>query len=282
MKRAGLVSIITDEIHYAGSIGALKNKLISMKLKRYGFILVLVFALGSCAELMKVVQDAAGGDSALTQSEIIAGLKEALVVGTNNSVKLLGATDGYFKDEAVKIFLPPEADVIVENIGRIPGGKNLLDDVLLRINRAAEDAVSEAAPIFVNSIRSMTINDAVGILRGENNAATQYLRRTTFNDLVSLYSPKIEASLDKKLVGNISTRQSWDTLVLRWNEVANSIVGQVAGLKPVDVKLEEYLTEKALDGLFLKIENEEQLIRKDPAARVTDLLKRVFGSADAR
>jgi hypothetical protein len=82
-------------------------------------------------------------------------------------------------------------------------------------------------------------------------------------------------------VGNVSTSQSWNTLVVRWNEVARSVVGQVAGLKPVDVKLEEYLTAKALDGLFLKIENEEQRIRKDPAARVTDILKRVFGSVDA-
>ena len=249
-----------------------------MKLKNYLLIITMAVAFGACAELMQVVNEAAKGEGPLTRTEIASGLKEALIVGTNKSVKLLGVNDGYYKDEAVKILLPPEADIIIDNIGRIPGGQKLLDDVLLKINRAAEDAVSEAGPIFVNSIKSMTIPDAVGILRGENNAATQYLHRTTYDDLVKLYSPKIEASLDRKIVGNISTKQSWDSLVLRWNEVANSIVGQVAGLKPVDVQLEEYLTKRALDGLFLKIEQEEQLIRQDPAARVTDLLKRVFGS----
>ena len=252
-----------------------------MKHRNVVVVLLLVLGLTSCAELMQIAQDAAGGDKQLTQNEIISGLKEALIVGTNKSVKNLGVTDGYYRDEAVKILLPPEANVIIENVGKIPGGQALVDDVLLRINRAAEDAVSEAAPIFVNSIKSMTITDAVGILRGENDAATQYLHNTTYDQLFKLYSPKIKTSLDKNLVGNVSTSQSWNTLVGRWNEVARSVVGQVAGLRPVDVELEDYLTAKALDGLFLKIKNEEQLIRKDPAARVTDLLKRVFGSVDA-
>jgi hypothetical protein len=180
----------------------------------------------------------------------------------------------------VKIFLPPEADIIVNNISRVPGGKQLIEDVLLRINRAAEDAVSEAKPIFVNSIRSMTINDAVGILKGEDDAATSYLHRTTYDDLFNLYQPKIKASLDKKLVGNISTSQSWNTLVGKWNEIANSPVGKISGFKSVETNLDKYLTSKALDGLFLKIGTEEKRIRENPAARVTDLLKRVFGSVD--
>ncbi len=241
----------------------------------------LMFVLFSCAELEQFARQTLEDDKPLTQTEIISGLKEALIVGTNKSADILGVTDGYYKDELVKILLPPEADVIVNNIGRVPGGQQLLDDVLLRINRAAEDAVSEAKPIFVNSIKSMTINDAVGILRGENNAATMYLHRTTYDGLYNLYQPKIQQSLDKKLVGNVSTSQSWNTLTSKWNEVANSLVGQIAGLKPVETKLDEHLTGKALDGLFLKIEDEEELIRKDPAARVTALLKRVFGSADS-
>ncbi len=247
---------------------------------RYTLIFALTFIFSSCAELMQVAQQTLGEDRPLTQTEIIAGLKEALIVGAGNSVNILGATDGYYKDELVKILLPPEANVIVDNIGRIPGGQQLLDDVLLRINRAAEDAVTEAKPIFVNSIRSMTIADAVGILRGEDNAATMYLHRTTYDNLFLLYQPKIQTSLDKKLVGNVSTSQSWNTLTSKWNEVAGSLVGQLAGLKPVETKLDEYLTGKALDGLFLKIEAEEQLIRKDPAARVTQLLRRVFGSVN--
>jgi hypothetical protein len=248
---------------------------------RWSVIFLFAFIFSSCAELMQIAQQTLDEDRPLTQSEIIAGLKEALIVGADKSVDILGATDGYYKDELVKILLPPEADIIVDNIGRVPGGQQLLDDVLLRINRAAEDAVSEAKPIFVNSIRSMTITDAVGILRGADNAATTYLHRTTYDDLFRLYQPKIQASLDKKLVGNVSTSQSWNTLTSKWNEVANSLVGQVAGLKPVETKLDDYLTGKALDGLFLKIEEEEKLIRKDPAARATALLKRVFGSVDS-
>jgi hypothetical protein len=244
-----------------------------------GFLFILFISV-SCAELMQIAQQTMDEDRPLTQTEVIAGLKEALIVGAEKSVDILGKTDGYYKDELVKILLPPEADVIVKNIGRIPGGQQLLEDVLLSINRAAEDAVSEAKPLFVNSIRSMTITDAVGILKGENNAATQYLHRTTYDGLVDLYRPKIQTSLDKKLVGNVSTAQSWNTLTSKWNEAANSLVGQIAGLKPVDTQLDEFLTEKALDGLFLKIENEEKRIREDPVARVTNLLKRVFGSVD--
>ncbi|MGC9352855.1 MAG: DUF4197 domain-containing protein [Mariniphaga sp.] len=248
---------------------------------RWSVIFLFAFIFSSCAELMQIAQQTLDEDRPLTQSEIIAGLKEALIVGANKSVDILGATDGYYKDELVKILLPPEADIIVENIGRVPGGQQLIDDVLLRINRAAEDAVSEAKPIFVNSIKSMTINDAVGILQGENNAATMYLHRTTYDGLFKLYQPKIQTSLDKKLVGNVSTSQSWNALTSKWNDVAGSLVGQIAGLKPVETKLDEYLTGKALDGLFLKIEEEEKLIRKDPAARASALLKRVFGSVDS-
>ncbi|MBT3384302.1 MAG: DUF4197 domain-containing protein [Prolixibacteraceae bacterium] len=251
-----------------------------MKTIRF-FPLLLILVLTGCAELMQIAQQTLDEGKPLTQNEIIAGLKEALIVGTNKSADKLGVTDGYYKDELVKILLPPEADIIVKNINKIPGGNQLIEDVLLKINRAAEDAVSEAKPIFVNSVTSMTISDAVGILKGDDNAATQYLHKTTYNELSGLYRPKIKASVEKKLVGDISTAQSWNLLTGKWNDVANSIVGQIAGFKPVEIDLDEYLTNKALDGLFLKIEAEEKLIRKDPLARASELLKRVFGSLDA-
>src|SRR6056297_2397850 len=130
----------------------------SMKWNKTG-IFLFAFLFTSCAELMQIAQQTTDSGRPLTQREIIAGLKEALVVGTDKSVDILGVADGYYRDEMVKILLPPEADVIVENLGKIPGGQQLVDDVLLRINRAAEDAASEAKPIFVNSIRSMTIHD---------------------------------------------------------------------------------------------------------------------------
>lgn len=247
--------------------------------KRIFLLLPAIFIFIGCAELTQLAQQSLT-DRPLTQTEIISGLKEALVVGAGKSVDILGATDGYYRNELVKIFLPPEADIIVKNIGRIPGGEKMLEDVILSINRAAEDAVSEVKPIFTNSITSMTITDAVGILRGEDNAATQYLHKTTYSQLFDLYRPKINNSINKKLVGNISAGQSWDLLTENWNELANSVVGRVAGFNPVGTKLDEYLTQKALNGLFLKIEEQEKLIRKDPLARVSNTLKRVFGSLD--
>ncbi|MCE4565786.1 DUF4197 domain-containing protein [Maribellus sp. CM-23] len=242
---------------------------------------LLLILLTGCAELTQLAQQTLDANAPLTQNEIVAGLKEALVTGTNKSAQLLGKTDGYYKDELVKIMLPPEADVIVDNLNKIPGGDKLVQDVLLTINRAAEDAAKEAAPIFVNSIKSMTISDAVGILKGQNNAATQYLHKTTYDQLFALYQPKIKSSVEKELVGGISTKESWDSLTGKWNTVANSVAGKIAGLKPVNTQLEDYLTAKALDGLFLKIADEEKQIRQDPAARVTNLLKRVFGSVDS-
>lgn len=243
--------------------------------------LLLLFVFTGCAELMQIAQSTTSSSKPLTLSEIANGLKEALIVGTNNSSNILGATDGYYKDELVKILLPPEADIIVKNIGKIPGGNQLLEDVLVKINRAAEDAAKDAKPIFVNSIKSMTIADAAGILRGEDNAATQYLHKTTYNQLVELYRPKIKASVEKKLVGNVSTSESWNKITKQWNDIAKSVVGQIAGFQTVEIELDEYLTQKALDGLFLKIADEEKRIRKDPMARVSSLLKRVFGSLDS-
>uniref|UniRef100_UPI003216D474 DUF4197 domain-containing protein n=1 Tax=uncultured Draconibacterium sp. TaxID=1573823 RepID=UPI003216D474 len=251
-----------------------------MNVKNLILSTILVLLLTGCAEVMKFSQQYLEADAPLTQNEIIAGLKEALVTGTNNSASILGATDGYYKDELVKILLPPEADIIVENAGKIPGGQKLIDDVLLHINRAAENAVSEAKPIFVNSITSMTITDGIGILKGEDNAATEYLHRTTYDQLFQLYRPKIKASVEKDIAAGISTKESWDSLIGKWNKLSKSAIGQMAGFKPVDTQLEDYLTAKALDGLFLKIAEEEKQIRKDPAARVTGLLKKVFGSLE--
>jgi hypothetical protein len=251
-------------------------------MKKISFATLFSFFLFTgCAQLTQIAEQTMNTGKPVTQIEIIAGLKEALIVGTNNSADILGKTDGYYRDELVKILLPPEADIIVKNISRIPGGNQLVEDVLLSINRAAEDAVSEAKPIFVNSIKSMSISDAVGILKGADNSATQYLQNSTYNQLVDLYRPKIKTSLDKKLVGNVSAGQSWDMLTGKWNEAAKSTLGQIAGLKPVNIQLDEYLTQKALNGLFLKIADEEKKIRKDPVARVNELLKRVFGSLDS-
>lgn len=236
------------------------------------------FLLTGCAELAQVLQTVS--DLPLTEEEVIAGLREALTIGSGNSADMLSAENGYFLDETVKILLPDEAKIIVDNISRIPGGDELVRDVILSINRAAEDAAKEVAPIFVNSIKAMTIRDGFNILNGPDNAATEYLRSTTYNDLYGLYKPKIQKSTEKDIVGNVSTIDSWTALTTKWNSVANSLAGRLAGLKAVNVDLDDFLTRKALDGVFLKLQNEELKIRKDISARVTPLLKRVFGSLD--
>lgn len=248
-----------------------------MKFKLY-IIAGMLFMLTACAELMNVIQTT--GTIPLTEADVIAGLKEALSTGARNSAQRLAAENGYYGDAAIKILLPPEARTIVDNISRLPGGEKLVEDVVLRINRAAEDAAKEAAPIFVNSITSMSIADAWGILKGSNNAATQYLRNTTYKDLYSLYKPKIQVSTEKKIIGDVSTKDSWNTLTTRWNTLANSIAGKVANLKPVNTDLDDYLTNMALTGMFSKVETEELKIRQDVSARVTPLLQRVFGSLD--
>lgn len=238
----------------------------------------LMFILAGCAELLNVLQTT--GPVPLTEADVIAGLKEALTTGARNSAQKLAAENGYYGDAAVKILLPPEARTIVDNISKLPGGDKLVEDVVLRINRAAEDAAKEAAPIFVNSITGMSIADAWGILKGPDNAATTYLKNTTSTDLYSLYKPKIQASTEKKLIGNVSTKDSWNTLTTRWNTLANSIAGKVANLKPVNTDLDDYLTNMALTGMFSKVAGEELKIRKDVSARITPLLQRVFGSLD--
>ncbi len=236
----------------------------------------LFFLLVGCAEMQQIAKTIYDEQQPLSQSEIIAGLKQALVVGTDSSVAELSGLNGYLKDEAVKILLPPEADIITKNLSKLPGGQDLVDKVITSINHAASDAAKEAAPILVNSIKTMSIQDAAGILTGGNYAATDYLRRTNYDDLLALYQPKIEGSLDKKIVGNYSAQQSWDEMTGKWNQVAGSFVGQLADLEAVETDLSTYLTKRALDGLFLKIGETEKNIREDPAARVTDLLKRVF------
>jgi len=202
------------------------------------------------------------------------------MTGARNSADRLSLTDGYFGDAAIKIFLPEDAKVIIDNISKIPGGDKLVQDVVLRINRAAEDAAKEVAPIFVNSITQMSIKDAFNILKGADNAATGYLRQTTNNELYSLYKPKIQASTEKKLIGGISTKDSWVALTGKWNSLANSVAGKIAGLKTVNSDLDDYLTNKALGGMYMKVEQEELKIRKEVAARVSPLLKKVFGSLD--
>lgn len=248
-----------------------------MRTRIISFVAALLILTG-CAEVMNLLQSAS--PVPLTEAEVINGLKEALMTGAKNSAQRLAAENGYYGDEAIKILLPDEAKTIVDNISKLPGGDKLMQDVVLRINRAAEDAAKEVAPIFVNSVKQMTIKDAFNILNGADNAATGYLRSTTFTELYALYKPKIQASTEKKIVAGVSTKDSWVALTGKWNTLANSVAGRVANLKPVNTDLDDYLTNKALAGMFMKVELEELKIRKDVSARVSPILQRVFGSLD--
>jgi len=248
-----------------------------MKVKIISFIAAVLILTG-CAEVMNLLQSVS--PVPLTEEEVINGLKEALMTGAKNSAQRLAAENGYYGDDAIRILLPDEAKTIIDNISKLPGGDKLVQDVVLRINRAAEDAAREVAPIFVNSVKQMTIKDAFNILNGADNAATGYLRTTTYTELYALYKPKIQASTEKKIVAGVSTKDSWVALTGKWNSLANSVAGRIANLKPVNTDLDEYLTNRALTGMFSKVELEELKIRKDVSARISPILQRVFGSLD--
>jgi hypothetical protein len=201
--------------------------------------------------------------SGLSSSEIVSGLKEALSLGAQKSGDKLSVTDGFFKDAAVKILLPQQIRD-VESKMRMLGFGKLVDNAELSMNRAAEDASKAAAPIFLDAIKKMTVTDALNILRGSDTAATGYLRKTTSPELTTAFHPVIETSLKKT-----DANKYWKDVFSTYNKFTS---------KPVDTDINSYVTGKALDGLFYYVAQEEIGIRKNPAERVTDVLKNVFGS----
>lgn len=221
---------------------------------------------GLFGKIIKAVTETTAGTSGsggLTSSEIASGLKEALRIGVSNGSAQASALDGYFKNPLLKIAFPPEAQNVAAKLRQL-GFNKQVDQFELSLNRAAEDAAKKAAPVFIKAVTSMSIQDAVGILRGQNDAATQYLRRTSGQQLVTEFTPIIDSTLKK----NNATRYYTD-LVTIYNRIP-------LVQKKVNPNLTEYATGKAVDGLFILVAQEEQKIRENPAARVTDLLKRVF------
>jgi hypothetical protein len=202
-----------------------------------------------------------GSSTGLSTDEIAAGLKEALSIGAQNGSQKLSAVDGFFKDAAIKILMPEEAQKVEKSLRNLGMGK-LVDDAILSMNRAAEDAAKSAAPIFLNAIKQMTISDALGILRGNDFAATNYLKDKTTSPLTEAFRPVIEKSLEK-----VNATKYWNTVFTNYNRFSPN---------KVNPDLSAYVTEKALAGIFFQVGQEEQKIRKDPMARTTDLLKKVF------
>jgi hypothetical protein len=209
---------------------------------------------------------ATGGSTSLSNDDIVAGLKEALSVGAQNSATKLSATDGFFANAAIKVLMPPEAQKVEKTLRSVGMGK-LVDDAILSMNRAAESASKSAAPIFINAIKSMSINDALGILKGSDTAATGYLRGKTTSALTTAFRPVIDTALQKT-----SATSYWKTVFDAYNKLPTTF-------NKINPDLAGYVTEKSLGGLFYQVAQEEQKIRKDPAAQVTDLLKKVFGKS---
>lgn len=200
----------------------------------------------------------------LTNSEITGGLKEALTVGAKNASNKLSAQDGFFRNAAIKILMPAEAKQVEQTL-RSFGMGSVADKAILAMNRAAEDAAKQAAPIFIKAITSMSITDGINILKGGNNAATNYLQGRTTAALTTAFRPVIQKSL-----GKVNATQLWNTVFSTYNRLP-------LASKKVNTDLTAYVTERALSGIFTSIAAEELKIRTDPASQVTNLLKKVFG-----
>ena len=209
------------------------------------------------------LEEAVGLDnSSLSEGEVGNGLKEALIQGVSKGVDQLSQPDGYFKDELIKIMMPEEALKVEATLRKIGLGDQV-DDAVEALNRAAEDAASGALDIFIDAIKGITFEDAMNILRGEEDAATQYLNSATRTVLHEKFQPVIKASLDK-----VNATKYWNTVFSSYNKVPF--------VKKINPDLENYTTEKAIDGLFVQVAKQEKEIRKNPGARTTELLKKVF------
>ncbi len=270
-------------------------------MKKIIIFLILILPAGflSCDEFLS-------DPDKLTTDEVIEGLKTALIVGTDSSVSVTSALNGYYGDQLIKIGLPEEADVILDNlnndllkqIGVSQLINNSVDNVVLSINRAAETAATDAGPIFKESITSLSITDAWDILNGTNpasakksegfdsTAATEYLRSTTYGALVTAFSPYINDVLDQDVVGlGFSTNSVWNTLTSTYNTAAdhwlNNPISPLYFEPMEETDLGEFAVGKALDGLFLKVGEEEVKIRRDPwawaSSLVGNILTKVFG-----
>ncbi|MCA1761962.1 MAG: DUF4197 domain-containing protein [Flavobacteriales bacterium] len=241
------------------------------------FYALLGIALAGCSNetIQRTLEGAndvlnEGNSSELSSREVAAGLKQALEKGTEYAVNKSSATNGFYKNPKLFIPFPKEAEK-VKNTALQLGLDSQVNKFEETLNRAAEEAVKEATPIFVNAITSMTINDAFAILKGGDNAATTYLRQSTGNELQALFEPKVSDAIEK-----VELTKYYSPLASAYNTAT-----MLSGGEEINPDLTDYVTEKSIDGLFVLIAEEEKKIRENPANRVTDLLKKVFGSAEA-
>jgi hypothetical protein len=208
---------------------------------------------------------------ALSNGEVISGLKEALQIGIKNSVNLTSVTDGFFKNSAIKLPFPEDAIKVKQKAIDLGMGSQV-EKFELTLNRAAEDATKAALPIFADAITNMSIQDGFKILNGGDGAATKYLRNNTSAKLTAAFAPKVGESISK-----VKLTEYWNPIITKYNGVMT-----ITGGQKMNPDLNAYVTERAILGLFKLVEQEENKIRKDPMARVTDILVKVFGSITSK
>jgi hypothetical protein len=230
---------------------------------------LLAVTLFGCAEMQQVMgQFPQGTTSGIGQLDIAKGLKEALDKGISEQVSKLTATDGFFKNEAVKILLPDELQKVDKKLRQI-GLSSLADEGIKVLNRAAEDAVKEATPIFVDAVKQMSFKDAKNILMGDNTAATSYLQNATSTALYTKFNPVIKNSFAK-----VGADKVWTNIITKYNAIPF--------VSKVNPNLTDYTTNKAMEGVFTMIAVEEKDIRGNFSARSTDLLQKVFAMQDKK
>lgn len=229
---------------------------------------LLAFTLFGCAEMQQVLDQLPQEATGLSQLDISNGLKEALDKGISQQVSKLTATDGFLKNEAVKILLPEELKTVDTKLRQI-GLSSLADEGLKVLNRAAEDAVKESTPIFVDAVKNMSFNDAKNILMGNNTAATTYLQNSTTTALYGKFNPVIKNSFAK-----VGADKVWANIITKYNAIPF--------VNKVNPDLTDYTTNKAMEGVFKMIAVEEQNIRGNFSARSSDLLKKVFAMQDKK
>ncbi|KYG80944.1 hypothetical protein AWW67_08820 [Roseivirga seohaensis] len=228
------------------------------------FSLFLLFGCSAQGQIFKQAKDIlGGGGAAFSKEEAANALKEALEQGTSKGVDILSKVDGYYKNPEIKIPFPQEAQAVESKL-RALGLGNQVDQAVESLNRAAENAAYEAKDIFIAAIKSLTINDAINIVKGDKDAATQFLERETTTSLEGKFNPIIEASLQK-----VNATKYWSDVMGTYNKVPF--------VKKVETDLTAYVTAKAIDGLFVMIAKEELNIRENAGARTSELLKKVFG-----
>lgn len=273
-------------------------------------LLILIFLVSSlffsCETLLGVLGSSGGGggsSSPFTNAEAVEAMKSALNIGAENSSEELSQVDAYYGNPLLKIPLPDEAEKVRDFINKLKSSGNfgnlvsdfsdkLFENVIESVNRSAENAAKEVVPIFSEAITSMTVRDGIGIVTGEDDAATVYLKDKTYSQLMALYQPKMDKVLGTDLIGSVSANDAWTSLTSKYNNIHNTIMGNsiTKGLVEelnisiparINTDLSEYVTGKALDGVFVKVAEEEAKIRENPLDYASEIVRKVFGAVKA-